>query len=284
MSSSLERQLVEAFQQTIEMLQAIVGAHERFYTTSHSVFVGEKSAQVAERLGLSAEEVFITRIAGYLHDIGKIGLPDRIIGKSTRSMTDQELALYRSHPVLGHRILSHHKGFTEIATAVLHHHERLDGSGFPQGLSGKLIHPAALIIGVVDIYHNAVYKQSRDRTEVAKSSTPYFSTQSLLDYTRQRSEQALQYLQSKAGSTFSEKVVDTFIALIEEERRKLGQKVIRRLSVAQLQPGMQLAENCYTSYGLLIVGSNEPLTPSMIERLKAFAEAGEIPMKLLVIV
>ncbi len=283
MSSHLEHQLAESFQQTIAMLRSVVGAHERFYETCHSTFVGDKAAQVAERLGLNSQEIFITRIAGYLHDIGKVGLPDRIIAKSLRTMTEEERELYKTHPTLGHRILSQHPDFEEIATAVLHHHERLDGSGFPQGISGKRIHPAALIISVVDTYHNAVYKRSRDRLELAKSSTPLSSTQALLQHTHQRSEQALQYLQSQAGKGFSERVVDTFIAIIEEERLRLGQKVIRRLSVAQLQPGMQLAENCYTSYGLLIVGSNEPLTPSMIARLKAFAESGEIPMKLLVI-
>lgn len=282
--SEAKQRLVETFQETIEVLKSIVAVHERYYETAHFLFVGEKSAEIARRLGMKDEEVFLIRIAGYLHDIGKIGLPDRIIAKPLRGMTDEERNLYYQHPVLGYHILSQHRDFRHVAEIVLHHHERLDGSGFPSRLSGKQIHPGALIIGVVDLYHNAVYKMHRDRTEISKSTAvQYASIQNLLSHTNQRSTQALEYLQRVAGTLFSERVVDEFIAIIEQERRQLGERSVRRIPVAQLRPGMQLLESCYTSSGLLIVGSQEPLTDKSIERLKAFAEAGEIPMKLLVL-
>jgi diguanylate cyclase (GGDEF)-like protein len=120
------------------------------YTGSHSERVGELSAKVATRLGLNAEQVELTRLAGSLHDLGKLAIPEEILRKPG-TLTDSERLVLERHPQIGFRMLDS-LGVDPVADLVLHHHERWDGTGYPDGLRGEQIPLGARIIFVTDAY------------------------------------------------------------------------------------------------------------------------------------
>jgi diguanylate cyclase (GGDEF)-like protein len=120
------------------------------YTGSHSERVGELSAKVAKRLGLDAEQVELTRLAGSLHDLGKLAIPEEILRKPG-TLTDSERLVLERHPQIGFRMLDS-LGVDPVADLVLHHHERWDGTGYPDGLRSEQIPLGARIIFVTDAY------------------------------------------------------------------------------------------------------------------------------------
>jgi len=120
------------------------------YTGSHSDRVASLSAQIADQLDLSADEIELTRLAGSLHDLGKLAIPEEILRKPA-SLSDAERLVLERHPQIGYRMLES-LGVDPIADWVLHHHERWDGGGYPDGLAGERIPLGARIIFVADAF------------------------------------------------------------------------------------------------------------------------------------
>jgi diguanylate cyclase (GGDEF)-like protein len=120
------------------------------YTGRHSDRVSELAAKVAKRLGLNAEQIELTRLAGRLHDLGKLAIPEEILRKPG-TLSDSERLVLERHPQIGFRMLDS-LGVDPVADLVLHHHERWDGTGYPEGLRGEQIPLGARIIFVTDAY------------------------------------------------------------------------------------------------------------------------------------
>lgn len=121
-------------------------------TFNHSWEVAELSRIIAETLGLSARQVETVHLAGHLHDIGKIGIPDAILRKRGK-LSDEEWTLMKRHPDIGAVIIRPIEAFASrggVADMVLFHHERFDGTGYPQGVKGDRIPLGARIIAVAD--------------------------------------------------------------------------------------------------------------------------------------
>jgi diguanylate cyclase (GGDEF)-like protein/putative nucleotidyltransferase with HDIG domain len=122
------------------------------YTGEHSEHVAEMAAAVARALGLDEREAERVRGAALLHDIGKVGIPDDILRKGT-DLTEPEWRTMREHPIIGERIVRTIPGLGPVARIIRHEHERWDGSGYPDGLSGEEIPIGARIIQACDAYH-----------------------------------------------------------------------------------------------------------------------------------
>jgi diguanylate cyclase (GGDEF)-like protein len=120
------------------------------YTGSHSERVGELAARIALRLGVDEEQVELTRLAGSLHDLGKLAIPEEILRKPG-PLTDSERLVLERHPQIGFRMLES-LGVDPVANWVLHHHERWDGAGYPDGIPGEGIPLGARILFVADAY------------------------------------------------------------------------------------------------------------------------------------
>jgi len=120
------------------------------YTGSHSYMVGELAARVAKRMGLDSESIELTRLAGSLHDLGKLAIPEEILRKPGPLNEAERLVLER-HPQIGYRMLDS-LGVEPVATWVLHHHERWDGHGYPEQKAGDDIPLGARILFVADAY------------------------------------------------------------------------------------------------------------------------------------
>ncbi|HJS69944.1 MAG TPA: diguanylate cyclase, partial [Gaiellaceae bacterium] len=120
------------------------------YTGSHSYMVGELAARVAKRMGLESEQIELTRLAGSLHDLGKLAIPEEILRKPGPLNEAERLVLER-HPQIGFRMLDS-LGVEPVASWVLHHHERWDGNGYPDHLEGDTIPLGSRILFVADAY------------------------------------------------------------------------------------------------------------------------------------
>lgn len=188
----LERLFVGA----IETLVATVEAKD-IYTYGHSARVSRLALRTAERLGRPKAELEQIKIAGLLHDIGKIGIPEAILGKETR-LTYEEWAYIRSHPQIGETIIRQMgtARLKDVQHMVRHHHERLDGSGYPDGLKGDAIPFGARVLAVVDSY------------DAITSNRPY--------RTPHTAEEAVAELWRHAGDRFESRIVEAFVEIRAE--------------------------------------------------------------------
>jgi len=137
-------------------LVATLDARDR-YTAGHSAAVAVYARDIAKRLGLGDKEQHVAHLAGLVHDIGKVGLPPGLLEKPG-PLTPEERLHMEQHPVIGERILAKIEDYAEIATIVRHHHERVDGAGYPDGLAEDEIPLVSRIIAVADAY-NAMTSQ-----------------------------------------------------------------------------------------------------------------------------
>ncbi len=277
----LSDQLAENFLTTLEILNRIVLMTEKFYDGSHSRFVAEKVERIGSDLGLKDESLTELKIAAQLHDLGKIGFSDTLLFKNSNEMDINEFKIYSKHPEIAYNILNVNPHFNEISKMVLFHHEKMDGTGFPYRLTSEKIHYGAKIISVVNIYHNAIFKR-KTINQRNNQSIQNINAQTFLDNTKERFNNVMNFLYSKRGSQFETKVVEALLEIETAERRAMGEKTIIRLAVNQLEPGMRIAEDYFTSFGMLIAARGETLTSDSIKALFRFVETNELPMKILV--
>ena len=156
------------------------------YTRGHSVRVSQLAHQMALRAGLPRAFAETVAQAALLHDIGKIGVPEGILRKPG-PLTVEEWEIMRQHPVTGAQIVAPLEFFDEGAVILRHHHERLDGSGYPDGLTGDGIPLGARIVAVADVY------------DALTSGRPYRASLSQPD--------AIEILRDQAGRTLDERLV-----------------------------------------------------------------------------
>jgi HD-GYP domain-containing protein (c-di-GMP phosphodiesterase class II) len=141
------------FEGVIKVVAGAVDAKDP-YTQGHSQRVSDFAVAIAEELGLQQEQIYHIKIGGILHDVGKIGVPDSILKKPGR-LTDEEMAAMREHPTRGYEIMQQEELRWLLRAelpALLEHHERLDGRGYPNGLLGDQIHEIGRIVAVADVF------------------------------------------------------------------------------------------------------------------------------------
>lgn len=146
----LYQQLQRSMYQSLVGLCAAIEAKDA-YTRGHSERVGAWSRRLAERLGLGTDEVERIGQAGLLHDIGKIGVPESVLRKRG-ALAEEEWEIMRRHPVVGAQIVAPFETLAGIGTLIRHHHERVDGSGYPDGLCGDAVPLGCRVIAVADVY------------------------------------------------------------------------------------------------------------------------------------
>jgi len=186
--------LEEIYIEVITALASAIDARDA-YTHGHSQRVTEYAVALAEEMGLSTAEIDVVRNASILHDVGKIGIKERILKKPGR-LTEEERREMEYHPFIGTRILQSVKLLEPVMPLVYHHHEWYDGSGYPDGLRGEAIPLGARIISVADAF------------ESMTSDRPYRKALPL--------EEAIAELRRGSGKQFDPQVVQAFIRLVEK--------------------------------------------------------------------
>ncbi len=165
------------------------------YTGGHIWRVSQFSKLLAIKIGLSEKEAIQISLGGYLHDLGKIGIPDHILGKKGR-LTDEEYDIIKTHPLIGKRLINAHPLSEMVCRPIVEHHERIDGTGYPHGLKEAEISMASRIIGAVDVL------------DALTSARPYRREMSL--------EQACQILDEGAGTQFAPNLIEHLDELARE--------------------------------------------------------------------
>lgn len=191
---ALEHKLDNVNMKIINAFCKAIGVRDE-YTMRHSEKVAELMVGFAEYLKLSADQVTVACLAGMVHDIGKIGISEQILNKPGK-LTDAEFEVIKRHPVKGADILAEIEEFFSIAHIVRHHHERYDGRGYPDGISGKSIPFISRMMTLCDAFD-------------AMTSTRC--------YCRPRNaQQALMEIQNCAGKQFDPELAEEFVAFIEQ--------------------------------------------------------------------
>jgi len=205
MQKKSEEDLLQSYQKlkktmdaAIETMSKIVEAKDP-YTSGHQHRVCQLAVPLARELGLPEDKIEGIRIASLIHDIGKIGLPTEILSKPSK-LTDIEFSLIRSHSQIGYDILKSIDFSYPVAQIVLQHHERLDGSGYPNNLKGDKILLEAKIIGIADV------------VEAMSSFRPYRPALGI--------DKALEEITQNRGTLYDPEVVDACLKLFKEKRFK----------------------------------------------------------------
>lgn len=169
-----------------QSLLAITRAVEAkdLYTKGHSERVAKYSEMIAKKMGYSDDDAKTLYIMALMHDVGKIGIPDAIINKPG-ALTNEEFKIIKSHPVIGADILKEVDAFEKISEIALNHHERVDGKGYPNGLTGNEISDEVAIVSVADAYdamtsqrsYRDIMEQAEVRAEIKKGIGTQFKKQ-----------------------------------------------------------------------------------------------------------
>lgn len=162
------------------------------YTGGHVWRVSQYARLLARELGLSESERARIALGGFLHDLGKIGVPDEILRKPDR-LTDAEYAIMRTHPEVGYHLVQRHPLRTLIESPILNHHERLDGKGYPSGIADEAIPLDARIVGLADAF------------DAMTSQRPYRAAMPV--------EDALRIIDQEADRQFDPACADAFLSL-----------------------------------------------------------------------
>jgi putative nucleotidyltransferase with HDIG domain len=197
-NAHMEERQRTTFLMTLETLAKSLEARD-VYTRGHSQRVSEVSLMIGERMGLTPEALEELRVGTILHDIGKIGVPDSILNKPGR-LTDEEFGIMKSHPVIGYEICQP-LGLSEgVLMIIRNHHEKLDGSGYPDGLKGGELPLSLRIVCVADAF------------DAMSSSRPYRDVMAM--------SRVLAELSAGAGVQFDPVVVEMLKELLPTQEMK----------------------------------------------------------------
>ena len=196
----------ELFIGTVKGLAAAIDGKDP-YTRGHSERVSRFSMAIAQRLGLSDEEVEKIRISALLHDVGKIAIDDNIL-KKPAALTDEEYEVMKGHPQKGYKIMSQIPAMKEFLPGMYMHHEMVNGMGYPQGLKGEEIPLMGKIVAVADTF------------DAMTTDRPY---QKAMKF-----EDAVARIESFVGTRYDPGVVAAFSEACREGQIKPGQVKLRK--------------------------------------------------------
>jgi putative nucleotidyltransferase with HDIG domain len=180
-----------------ETVESLSTAHEKrdLYTSGHQRIVSMISCCIADEMNLPHDQIESLRIAGLLHDIGKVCIPMAILSKPS-VLSPEEMALMKKHPEAGYEIVKNIPFAWPVSDIILQHHERMDGSGYPRGISGKDILLGARILAVADVL------------EAMSAHRPYRPAMGL--------EAALNEIAENAGVKYDQDVCNAALKLFDE--------------------------------------------------------------------
>ena len=203
-----EEALKSAALETVEAVSRIIEASDP-YTSGHSAMVTEIAIDIAQEMGLQDGHLDTLRIAGPLHDVGKVGIPSSVLNKPT-GLTEAEWVMIQAHPQVSANVAQQVTAFEAAVPVIRHHHERWDGTGYPDGLKGEDIPLLARILAVADGF------------QAMTSERPYRRART--------EEEALAELENGAGTQWDPEVVKLFLKLRKPptERKGKGKRKRRK--------------------------------------------------------
>lgn len=198
-TEEMERRREQVEQMSLQIMQTLATTIESKddYIRGHSYRVAEYSALIARELGWSEKEIFHLKHAAYLHDIGKVGIPDAILNKPTK-LTEEEYNIIKSHTVIGSKILKNVTIIDHAVEVARSHHERYDGLGYPDGRKGEEIPLHARIVALADSY------DAMNSRRIYRNALP--------------AQTIYEEIKRNRGKQFDPKLTDIFLTLLDEKR------------------------------------------------------------------
>lgn len=220
------------------------------HLVGHARKVADVARRIAQTLKLDEKATGDIFIAGLLHDIGQVGLSDVILSKPVPKMNDEELKQYRAHSLRGEQTLISLEDLHDVSVLIRSHHERIDGQGFPDRLSGDAIPIGARILAVAETYDDL---QSGH-----------------LGSTGVTPNEARQLIERGKGTQFDAEVVEAFLTLYSKPSPTPTKPL--NLHSEELRPGMVLAKDFMTDEGVVLLAADYVLTADIIRRLRSFEQ------------
>lgn len=249
-TSEIRRQheeLSTSFMNTIKSFSTII--EMRFKDVgSHSQRVATLTSKMCKSLELNGKDYQDIVIASYLHDIGKVSLPDKIIQKDHRDLQKTEIEAYKNHPVLGQTCLYGIQNFEEIAIIIRHHHENYNGSGFPDNLHEQNIPLGSRVIRLADAFDKFAFKQGYPSTKILKEAAA-----NLVEHSRSNYDPELvkKFIEHDLAQSF----------IVPESPDTITVRPY------ELEPRMILSSDIHTRSGMFLLPKGAKLSSGMIKRI-----------------
>jgi response regulator RpfG family c-di-GMP phosphodiesterase len=249
----LNEHLQKNFKNSIDAFSNLIGMREKS-VANHSKNVAALAHQTASAMQMSGEELSNVLVAALLHDIGKIGIPDSVLLKREDQMNDSEFAEYRRHPVRGQVAIETIEGFRDIGLIIRHHHEYVDGTGFPEGLKRNAIPIGSRIIAMADAV---------DRITNAGPVTADLLLK------------ALKHIEFYLDTRYDRHVFMYLAPILKKKISALdkqGESTIEEIEMqpSRLSPGMVLTRDVRSGTGLLVLASGVTLNDKIIGALQRY--------------
>jgi response regulator RpfG family c-di-GMP phosphodiesterase len=227
-----------------------------------SLRIGELARHLAlafDLSGLQAEELFV---AGLLHGIGKLSLPDELLHKSLDRLSPAESQLFHQHPLRAQMVLTPVAQLSHVAHVIRHQYERFNGRGTPDGLSGSDIPLGSRVLAVARDF------EGLRRGAVVKRPVP--------------AEQAVLMLKAQAGTRYDPQMIDCFVSLMKDPSILGFDTPVSEIDASQLREGMRLADDLCTSRGVLLMTKDSLVSAHQVEQVRRFEAQDETPFAILV--
>ena len=232
---------IKVFSGLIELREGAVAGHARR--------VADLSRKIAVRMGLDAQAQQDVFVAGLLHDIGKIGFSDSLLGKPVSKLGSDDVSRYRKHALSGEAALMPLTELLGVAKIIRAHHERFDGQGFPDGALGLAIPFGARIVAVANDY---------DGLQIGTLSERRFP-----------SDEAKTMLLQSRGKRYDPQVLDAFVEIIGAPREEVGRD--REISADALEPGMVSARDILSRDGTLLLAADYVMDVTIVRQIQEYA-------------
>lgn len=253
--TKLNEKLKQSLLNSVRVLVGLIEGYDAALGT-HSKRVAILAVETAKKLGLTREEVFDIEIASLLHDIGTLSIPENVLNQF-KDISNDKITLIRQHTMFAQSVLSPVQAFDHAGILIRHHKERIDGSGFPDGLCGTEIPLGSQIIGVANSY------------DEIRAKKVIFAKQAVSQKINE--DVAMQTLSRLAYTYYDKNIINTLINVIKEHHAK--QRAISLVSIDKLRANQILAKNLYTIKGELIVSKGTKLNNFIIQRLQVYNKA-----------
>ncbi len=256
---SLYRELEQNFIDFVMVFMSLLELKSP-YLVSHCKRVAALSRRLAEKAGLPQDEILDIEAASLLEDIGTLGFPEKMLRKRESELDPTEMVLIQQHPLLAQTSLQHIKKLLPASILIRHHHERYDGSGYPDKLRGDSIPAGSRIIAIAGLFDELI--NPADGGE------------------RYSVDRALYVLENNAGKRFDPVLVGKFNEVLHEFRHEEIETDIFEIDVSELKEGMLLVSDVRTKRGLLLMASGEVIRPVHLEKIRNFHKIDPVVAKI----
>jgi response regulator RpfG family c-di-GMP phosphodiesterase len=271
-NGSLEKSMVD----TVRLLVSLVQSSNP-KLGGYMKEVGRLARDIARQAGLSEKQQNAIEMAGLVHDIGLLGMPEQMLQKDRKIMNRQEFEVYSQHPMMASLSLSSVEGLKEIAEIVLSHHENMDGSGFPQRLSAEKISQGARILAVAADYVSIVELWHTSVQDLISCARRYLSPEvaGALDINdaNLRQDVAEKIIRQGVGARYDANVVQSFLQTLAKRRPYQN---IRQVNEGQLTAGLILMQDVRLKDGRLLLTKGTIINDRIIESIQTIGNRGLI--------